>query len=50
MFAFLEEGLEGATVAVLVNKVEVVGSFESLDEPDNILVLKSRQNVYLVDG
>ena len=36
----LQVGLEGAAVAVLVDEVEVVGGFEGLDEPHDVLVFQ----------
>jgi hypothetical protein len=46
----LEEGLEGASVAVLIDEVEVVGRLEGLDEADDVLVLERGEDVDLVDG
>ena len=37
---FLQQGLKGTPVTVLVDKIEVVGSFEGLYEPDDILIFE----------
>ena len=45
-----EDALERSTVAVLIDEVEVVRSFEHVDILDNVLVLFNiRQDVDLVD-
>lgn len=46
----LKQGLESAAVAVLINKVKVVGRFQSLDESDDVLVLESGEDIDFVDG
>lgn len=46
----LKETLERATVAVLIDKVEIVGGFECLDEPDNILISEGGEDIDFVDG
>jgi len=47
---FPENAFEGASVAVLVDKVEVVGSLEHVDILDDMLVfLNVGQNINLVD-
>jgi hypothetical protein len=48
---FLEQFVEGASVAELVDEVEVVGCFEHVDVLDDVGAgLKGRQDVDLVDG
>ena len=46
----LQQRLKSTPVAVLIDKIEVVGSFEGLYEPDYILIFEGRQNVDLVYG
>ena len=46
-----EHALEGASVAVLVDEVEVVGGFEHVDVLDDVLIfLYVREDVDLVNG
>ena len=49
-FAFFEEGFDGAPIAVLVDEVEVVGSFEGFDELDDVVVFEGGEDVDFVDG
>lgn len=49
-FLFLEEGLEGAAIAVLIYEVEVVGCFEGFDEANDVVVFEGGEDVDLVDG
>lgn len=50
-FVFAEETLEGATVTVLVDKVEIVGRFEHIDVLDDVLILLDiGEDVDLVDS
>jgi hypothetical protein len=50
IFLLLEQRFKGTTVAVLIDEVEVVGSFEGLDEANNILVLEGTENIDFIDG
>lgn len=48
---FLHEFVHGTSVAVLVDKIEIIGSFEHIDVLDNIrTVLQVGQYVDLIDG
>jgi hypothetical protein len=48
---FAEHALEGASVAVLVDEVEVVGSFEHVDVLDDVLIfLDVSEDVDLING
>ena len=49
-FLLLDEGLDGALIAVFVDEVEVVGRFEGLVEFDDVVILQRRQDIDLVDG
>lgn len=47
----LHKFIKGAAIAVLVNEVKVVDSFEHVDVPDDVrTVLDGRQNVNFIDG
>lgn len=41
-FLFFDKGFDGAFIAVFVDKIEVVGSFESLVEFHNMIILQRR--------
>lgn len=41
--------LQSASVAVFVDKVEVVGGFQSFHEPNDVLVLEGRKDIDFVD-
>ena len=48
---FLHEFIEGSSVAVLVDEVEIVGSLEHVDILDDVGAgLQSREDVNLIDG
>ena len=49
-FLFLKHGFEGTSIAILIDEVEVVGSFECLDKPDYILIFEWGEDIDLVDG
>ena len=49
-FLFLKHGFEGTSIAVLINKVEVVGCFECLYKSDDILIFERGEDIDLIDG
>lgn len=51
MLVLLDQRLEGAAIAVLVDEVHVVGGFENLDEFNNVSgVFYFGEGLYFVDG